>query len=633
MQSLNYLIGEDQDTITQKIKTPVEENQDASINSKKYQQIASNRSLSFTKGCHNGQLEENRSQSQIQENKEKYQIEILNTTLANPSTQRKLIVEDHDNVQIDGQQSIQNNKNQYDLFTKINEISLNTDGADKRRQLLNTIDQDLEKIRMKKQSFTLEASIPVAYEDAKKFPPINLDMSIEGLFARQQIGNRSNQENEKTEHSNDLITSNLRKSSKKIQSERNMIKSMASKSYSDEKYANQLQLHSLDIRESKEAILGGNTTVLGRISQMIKQEQEEMFTPSLRQIGMQEDHIITRPATLIYIKKFISQLKKQLYFSVFKNLNSHQVKLINDLSYYEEGQKINSNLNNSKKCDKKLDKIQKDNLARINGAGIIYQSYLKNIIISSQSNAYMAFQVIMLASVFIQICIIPIQVCFNLQLNSIYILSIITLPVFFIGILLNCVTSYYCEGIEVKKQKKIIKRYLKTSFFQDISSFIALIISLQSNNQWISLIFLIRFNQIPKLINSIDDHFQLEHRFPSSFELLKLLFLIVTIGHYCCCGFIYLGQYEVDNNRYSWLIMRKIDQNEWSVKYLNGLYFSFITMITVGYGDITPQTEIEIIYVLFMTLITCGVFGYAINTIGSIFREMQIRKSELKQKF
>lgn len=45
-------------------------------------------------------------------------------------------------------------------------------------------------------------------------------------------------------------------------------------------------------------------------------------------------------------------------------------------------------------------------------------------------------------------------------------------------------------------------------------------------------------------------------------------------------------------------------------------------MVTVGYGDITPQTSKEIIYVLFMTIISTGVFGYAINIIGSIFREI-----------
>jgi hypothetical protein len=60
-------------------------------------------------------------------------------------------------------------------------------------------------------------------------------------------------------------------------------------------------------------------------------------------------------------------------------------------------------------------------------------------------------------------------------------------------------------------------------------------------------------------------------------------------------------------------------------------------LLTVGYGDIVPVIFIFILYfvkvtiserifVIIMALITCGVFGYAINNIGSIFKEMEEKK-------
>ena len=62
--------------------------------------------------------------------------------------------------------------------------------------------------------------------------------------------------------------------------------------------------------------------------------------------------------------------------------------------------------------------------------------------------------------------------------------------------------------------------------------------------------------------------------------------------------------------------------------YINSLYFGFITMITVGYGDviffinkISPITINEKIYTMIMTLFSCALFAYAVNTIGSIFME------------
>lgn len=42
-------------------------------------------------------------------------------------------------------------------------------------------------------------------------------------------------------------------------------------------------------------------------------------------------------------------------------------------------------------------------------------------------------------------------------------------------------------------------------------------------------------------------------------------------------------------------------------------------MITVGFGDIIPYSLLERVYVIFMQLMSCGVFAYAINTIGSNF--------------
>ncbi len=67
-----------------------------------------------------------------------------------------------------------------------------------------------------------------------------------------------------------------------------------------------------------------------------------------------------------------------------------------------------------------------------------------------------------------------------------------------------------------------------------------------------------------------------------------------------------------------------------SLRYISSIYFAFITMITVGYGDISPVNNNEKIYTIIITLISCGVFGYAINTIGSIFQEISMKEAEFK---
>lgn len=45
-------------------------------------------------------------------------------------------------------------------------------------------------------------------------------------------------------------------------------------------------------------------------------------------------------------------------------------------------------------------------------------------------------------------------------------------------------------------------------------------------------------------------------------------------------------------------------------------------MVTVGFGDIVPISSNEKIYVTLFSLVSCGIFGYAVNTIGAIFHEL-----------
>ena len=52
----------------------------------------------------------------------------------------------------------------------------------------------------------------------------------------------------------------------------------------------------------------------------------------------------------------------------------------------------------------------------------------------------------------------------------------------------------------------------------------------------------------------------------------------------------------------------------------------------MGYGDITPKTNYEIIYVIFMTLLSAAIFAYSINTIGSIFRDLEKKEASFKKK-
>lgn len=53
-------------------------------------------------------------------------------------------------------------------------------------------------------------------------------------------------------------------------------------------------------------------------------------------------------------------------------------------------------------------------------------------------------------------------------------------------------------------------------------------------------------------------------------------------------------------------------------------------MTTIGFGDIVPTNVVETIVSIFTMIIACGVFGYTINSIGTIFLELK-KEGEEKQ--
>ena len=56
-------------------------------------------------------------------------------------------------------------------------------------------------------------------------------------------------------------------------------------------------------------------------------------------------------------------------------------------------------------------------------------------------------------------------------------------------------------------------------------------------------------------------------------------------------------------------------------------------MITVGYGDVTPVSLYEKIYVIIMTFVSSGIFAYTINKVGSIVNDISEKQLSNKNEY
>ena len=57
----------------------------------------------------------------------------------------------------------------------------------------------------------------------------------------------------------------------------------------------------------------------------------------------------------------------------------------------------------------------------------------------------------------------------------------------------------------------------------------------------------------------------------------------------------------------------------WQERYLVGYYWAIVTMITVGYGDITQKSNETKIFTIVIMIFSSGIFGYIMNKIALIF--------------
>lgn len=108
------------------------------------------------------------------------------------------------------------------------------------------------------------------------------------------------------------------------------------------------------------------------------------------------------------------------------------------------------------------------------------------------------------------------------------------------------------------------------------------------------------------------------------FDLFKLIYFILFASHFCACAWYFLGIVEIDKWGYQncWFTNQNlfVTDDDWLTKYLFSLYWSTITTLTIGYGDITPTTNPERIFVIAIALIMTGVLGYSISNVGEIFK-------------
>ena len=139
-----------------------------------------------------------------------------------------------------------------------------------------------------------------------------------------------------------------------------------------------------------------------------------------------------------------------------------------------------------------------------------------------------------------------------------------------------------------------------------------------------------------RLFNRVENIVSLNKKAVNILSLCQLLTFILFVSHIFASVWLFVGLKSHIIYGKSWINTRSILNEQWEVQYLNSYYFATVTMITVGFGDINPQNNLEIIFCNIAMMIGCGVFAYAVNSVGKYyfyFWLKNIKKGQIFEEF
>ena len=193
-------------------------------------------------------------------------------------------------------------------------------------------------------------------------------------------------------------------------------------------------------------------------------------------------------------------------------------------------------------------------------------------------------------------------------------------------IVLHFITAYSVKGKLVTDRKSIAFRYLKSWLILDLIATIPFDVVLggffNGSPEVLSALRLFRLARLLKLakVAEITGGWQASGRKLNRgvMRLILFAFWILVLAHFVACGWILLGAVA--------------DKTTASSKYLTALYWCVTTLTTVGYGDLTPKTNPQIIYTMVIMFLGVGVYGYVIGNIASLLANLDVAKAQQRKK-
>ena len=231
--------------------------------------------------------------------------------------------------------------------------------------------------------------------------------------------------------------------------------------------------------------------------------------------------------------------------------------------------------------------------------------------------------------------------------DSIFWVENVVTILFFLDFIVNFSSAYYNkEKILIIHRGEIALKYIKSWMIIDflawfpIDQIVAAGNSNDSLSKFVRIPKLYRLVRISRLLKLLKSHFQIEmleklqdyFSIKSSGIRLFRSFLAIVISIHIMSCFWYLSSKLYNFSPDTWVVRYNYQDSDIASLYITSIYWAVTTFATVGYGDITPNTKLELLICLSWMTIGIYFFAFTISSLNSMLSSMNLKDNLLENK-
>lgn len=216
----------------------------------------------------------------------------------------------------------------------------------------------------------------------------------------------------------------------------------------------------------------------------------------------------------------------------------------------------------------------------------------------------------------------PVAFVFNVQPGIGYVAYDLALScIYMADVAIRFRTARFINGKLVDDINAISSDYRKNGFRRDIFTMLPIVsiaFSLGAPAQLAHILGLVRVVRLKLLIDFTARAQNNSKLSPAFVKIASLLFWVLISAHWIACGWILTGA-----------VSDKYGDGE---NYLRALYWCITTLATVGYGDITPQNPVQMVYTICIMIAGAGMYGLIIGNVSNILAKRDAAKVHFQEK-